>query len=53
MDAGVKQLVLFHHDPERTDDALDALLAAARGEIVCRGGGLECVAAAEGMELSL
>ena len=26
--AGVKRLVLFHHDPLRADDALDAVLAA-------------------------
>jgi transcriptional regulator with AAA-type ATPase domain len=28
--AGVKQLVLFHHDPSRTDDQVDALVARAR-----------------------
>jgi len=28
--AGVKRLVLFHHDPTRTDDALDELEARAR-----------------------
>lgn len=53
LEAGVGRLALFHHDPERTDSAVDALLATARGEIVRRGGALECVAAAEGMEWSL
>jgi phosphoribosyl 1,2-cyclic phosphodiesterase len=28
--AGVKHLVLFHHDPTRTDDALDALVRTVR-----------------------
>ena len=29
-DAGVKKLVLFHHEPEHDDKEMDALLAAAR-----------------------
>ena len=40
--AGARQLVLFHHDPERDDDALDAIAAeleATRpGSIVAREG---------------
>ena len=28
--AGVRQLVLFHHDPSRTDEELESLLARAR-----------------------
>jgi phosphoribosyl 1,2-cyclic phosphodiesterase len=40
--AGVRNLVLFHHDPDRTDDALDELLRCARAEfpattIACEG----------------
>jgi phosphoribosyl 1,2-cyclic phosphodiesterase len=27
--AEVKQLALFHHDPERSDDAIDAITAEA------------------------
>ncbi|MBK5291653.1 MAG: MBL fold metallo-hydrolase [Acidobacteriia bacterium] len=30
--AGVKQLVLFHHDPARDDEAVEDLLRMARGE---------------------
>ena len=30
--AGVRNLVLFHHEPDRSDDELDALLASARAE---------------------
>ncbi len=29
--AGAKRLVTFHHDPSHSDDALDAMLAEARG----------------------
>ena len=28
--AGVKNVVLFHHDPDRTDEQLDAMLDEAR-----------------------
>jgi phosphoribosyl 1,2-cyclic phosphodiesterase len=53
MAAGVKRLALFHHDPGRDDSAVDALLEAARREVARRGGGPECLAAAEGMELAI
>ena len=45
--AGVRTLVLFHHDPSRTDDQLDALVAAHQG------GPVEVVGAAEGMVIDL
>src|SRR2546425_12868560 len=46
-DAGVKRLVLFHHEPEHGDEAIDALLAAARRQ--ARGKGLPAeVVAAQG-----
>jgi phosphoribosyl 1,2-cyclic phosphodiesterase len=51
--AGVRKMALFHHDPERTDTALDGLLAEARAEILQRRGTLKCIVAAEGMELVL
>ena len=49
-EAGVRRLVLFHHDPARDDAAVDALLARARAG---RGAGrrLEVDAAAEGAEI--
>jgi CheY-like chemotaxis protein len=50
--AGVKQLVLFHHDPLRTDEDVDELLAACRTRVTA-GAALEIIAAAEGQELSL
>ncbi|HET7489648.1 MAG TPA: MBL fold metallo-hydrolase [Acidimicrobiales bacterium] len=45
--AGARRLVLFHHDPGRTDDQLDALVAGLAGA------GLPVVAAAEGTTLTL
>jgi len=47
--AGSKNLVLFHHAPERTDDQIDALLAAHRASAP----DLQLTAAAEGMELNV
>jgi phosphoribosyl 1,2-cyclic phosphodiesterase len=45
--AGVKKLVVFHHDPDRSDTALDAIAAAAQQ---ARPGTL---VAQEGLELSI
>ncbi|MFA6455228.1 MAG: MBL fold metallo-hydrolase [Bacteroidota bacterium] len=51
LDAGVRQLGLFHHDPDRTDDELDALVDWCRQYIKSQNRSLECFACAEGMEL--
>jgi phosphoribosyl 1,2-cyclic phosphodiesterase len=45
--AGVRQLVLFHHDPSRTDGQLDAIVSAAAA---ARPG---TIAAAEGLVVSV
>ncbi len=47
--AGAARLVLFHHDPERDDAALDALLADAER----RAAPLPCVSGREGMRFAL
>jgi len=48
---GVRRLVLFHHDPARDDDTLDALVASAAA---CgRKQGVEVIAAREGMILDV
>jgi phosphoribosyl 1,2-cyclic phosphodiesterase len=52
-EAGCRRLVLFHHEPEHDDDALDRLLAETRRYAASRGNGLVVDAAAEGMELAL
>jgi CheY-like chemotaxis protein len=51
--ARVKRLALFHHDPQRTDVAMDRILAAATERAEASGLSLEVLAAAEGMELRL
>lgn len=48
--AGVKKLVLFHHDQTHSDDKIDEILSKCKKEIRSRGYRFECVAAAEGME---
>jgi phosphoribosyl 1,2-cyclic phosphodiesterase len=45
--AGARQVMLFHHDPERTDDAVDVLLARFRDRAV------EVAAASEGSVIDL
>lgn len=51
--AGVKQLVLFHHDPARSDDEVDDLVAAARARAAQNGSSLIVSGAAEGTEFEL
>ncbi len=50
-ETGVKQLVLFHHDPAHNDDMLDILAAAATDCGVKMG--VDVIAAREGMVLEL
>ena len=51
LEAGVRTLVLFHHEPRRTDDALDRCLAECRAQVRSLGGRLDVLAAAEGLTL--
>jgi phosphoribosyl 1,2-cyclic phosphodiesterase len=46
-EAGVKNLVLFHHDPDSTDKMVDSILREARGKFA------NVWAAAEGMVMTL
>ncbi|HSH58960.1 MAG TPA: MBL fold metallo-hydrolase [Acidimicrobiales bacterium] len=46
-EAGARRLLLFHHDPPHTDDALDGIVAAQRGAPV------QVEAAFEGMTIDL
>jgi phosphoribosyl 1,2-cyclic phosphodiesterase len=50
-EAGVRTLVLYHHDPAHTDGDMDRLLAETRA--LAGPGGPEVLAAAEGMQLRL
>jgi phosphoribosyl 1,2-cyclic phosphodiesterase len=51
MEAGVKQLVLYHHKPERSDDEVDRRVDECRAYVARCGAKVEIVAAAEGMTL--
>ncbi len=51
--AGVGTLALFHHDPTRTDDQVDALLADARTTAARIGFSGEVVGAQEGMRIDV
>ncbi|MBA3260274.1 MAG: MBL fold metallo-hydrolase [Gemmatimonadales bacterium] len=52
-EAGCRRLVLFHHEPEHDDDAIDRLLDQTRAFARQVAPGLEVDAAAEGLELAL
>jgi len=47
-DGGVGHLLFFHHDPTRTDDDLDGIVARTRDEALARGYGFDVGAATEG-----
>jgi len=48
-----KQLVLFHHDPDRSDDALDLIGADAKKWLAERAQGVGLEVAREGLSLNL
>lgn len=48
-----KKLVLFHHDPDRTDEALDQIGARAKAWLAEHGKGSELLVANEGLSLEL
>ena len=51
--AEVKRLHLFHHDPDQTDDDIDAKLEETREELARLGSNVVCEAPAEGTDLVL
>ena len=51
--AGARRLALFHHDPMRTDDAVDALIEGARSRVEARPARPHVMGAAEGREVDL
>ena len=52
-DTGAKRLVLFHHEPEHSDEMMDGLVKSARAFAKKDGRPLEVLAALEGMQLTL
>lgn len=53
LDAEVETLVMFHHEPRRTDDELDSQVAECRTLVQDRGSSLRVMAAAEGLTLTI
>lgn len=53
LDAGVKQLGLFHHNQDRFDADIDDMVAACRRIIFEKKSPLECFAVYQGLELTL
>ena len=53
IDARVKELYLFHLDPNYTDEVVDQLHANALKRIEERGADLKCFVAREGMSIPL
>ena len=51
--AKVKTLGLFHHDPERTDDALDQKVEMCKSKIAQEGRQIKCFGVQEGLEINL
>jgi phosphoribosyl 1,2-cyclic phosphodiesterase len=51
--ANAKRLILYHHDPDRTDDALDRIGVEAQQAANAQGRGLEVMVAREGTELEI
>lgn len=51
--ARARELTLFHHDPMRSDAAMDEVIAAARARVAVSGRELAVGAAAEGIEREL
>lgn len=51
--AHVRRLILYHHDPDRSDDALDRIAAEAQRSADALGTELEVLVAREGMEVAV
>jgi ribonuclease BN (tRNA processing enzyme) len=52
-EAGVKQLVLFHHRPEHDDSTIDAIVGRAQAHAKLQYNRVEVFAAVEGLQLTL
>ncbi len=51
--ARVKKLILFHHGPHHTDADIDDIVENCRRELLNKSHKPECIAAAEGLEVSV
>jgi hypothetical protein len=53
LEARVKRLYLFHHDPDHDDAKISEMVAHARGLVAAQGGSLQVEAAREGLTVDL
>ena len=53
LEAKVKRFGLFHHNQERTDDAVDKIVDHCRNIVKDNNTALDCFAVTEGMEINL
>ncbi len=53
MMAEVKNLVFFHYNPEYTDEKIDAILEETKLCLKQNGSDINCIAAREGLKISL
>jgi phosphoribosyl 1,2-cyclic phosphodiesterase len=53
MEAGVKRFGLFHHNQDRTDDQMDAIVDECRRTLSRKGQDMECFALTQTSELEL
>ena len=53
LEAEVSTLVLFHHEPRRSDEELDQRIDECRALVRSRGGALQVLGAAEGLTLTV
>ena len=52
-EGAVKKVLFFHHDPTRSDDELDTIVAKLGEETLARGSAVDVEAAVEGMDYRL
>ena len=52
-EAGVKRLGLIHHDPDRTDDEIDEIVAKLKKQIESDCSNIDIFAGSDGLELTL
>ncbi len=52
-EAGAKQLILYHHDPDRVDEEIDVIQEDIRKRLHQKGSPTKCLAAYEGLTIEI
>lgn len=53
LDAGVKKMAIFHHDPKRTDDQLEEMLSYAKKLVSESGSTMDIILSQEGLTVDI